>query len=400
MDIIKAFKNNDIGINITIQGSHEEPLFRASDIGTVLEMGNIRTSIQDFDSTEKCSVNIIDSLGRSQKTTFLTKKGLKKVICNSRKPNAVDLAVKLGIEVLDIFYIPLEISLVKYIKNIYSDEKITEQYTVGPYRVDLYFSELNIVIECDEYFHFFQKDDDIKREEYINNILDCKIIRFSQKGDRNDNIAQLIKRINEIINMKKDIKLAKLEKEIENKLNIIELKDEQIKTETEYLKYLKILLKKGVHPSILFPDDFSICEQNEVLMPRNGLDHKQEYTEYGFAVDEEMVDIINIFQVNKIYTNNSCQEQTGNVPKEYKNKTWICFDGLKDVERLFDMCDINVKFHKYLREQIWDVVLDSDNFEDHVTNVDSYNYSLRFPHDDLLYFTNELKNTIKMYKNL
>ena len=41
MEIIKAFENNDLNMHITIQGTREEPLFRASDIGTVLEIKNI-----------------------------------------------------------------------------------------------------------------------------------------------------------------------------------------------------------------------------------------------------------------------------------------------------------------------------------------------------------------------
>jgi prophage antirepressor-like protein len=88
MDIIKAFKNNEMTIHVTIQGTHEEPLFRASDIGTVLEMTNIRASIKDFDSTEKHGVNTIDIIGRNQETTFLTEKGLYKILFKSRKPIA------------------------------------------------------------------------------------------------------------------------------------------------------------------------------------------------------------------------------------------------------------------------------------------------------------------------
>ncbi len=88
MDIIKSFKNNDIGINITIKGTHEEPLFRAIDIGTILEIVNIRTSIQDFDKTEKYGVHTVDSMGRDQETTFLTEKGLYQVLFTSRKPIA------------------------------------------------------------------------------------------------------------------------------------------------------------------------------------------------------------------------------------------------------------------------------------------------------------------------
>lgn len=73
MDIIKAFQNNDSNMNITIKGTHYEPLFRASDIGTVLEISNIRTTIQHFDKTEKCGVHIMDIMGRKMIKTILKK---------------------------------------------------------------------------------------------------------------------------------------------------------------------------------------------------------------------------------------------------------------------------------------------------------------------------------------
>jgi len=41
------------------------PLFQASDIGVVLELSNIRTSITDFDETEK-GVHTMDTLGGNQ----------------------------------------------------------------------------------------------------------------------------------------------------------------------------------------------------------------------------------------------------------------------------------------------------------------------------------------------
>jgi prophage antirepressor-like protein len=88
MDIIKAFQKNEIGINITIKGTHENPLFRASDIGEVLDIGNIRPSIKEFDSTEKDAVSTTDAIGREQETTYLTEKGLYKVLFRSRKPVA------------------------------------------------------------------------------------------------------------------------------------------------------------------------------------------------------------------------------------------------------------------------------------------------------------------------
>jgi hypothetical protein len=126
-------------------------------------------------------------------------------------------------------------------------------------------------------------------------------------------------------------------------------------------------------------------------------DHKQVETNYGFLVDEEMVNIINTLMENNIFTNNSCQEQTNTARKQYNNKAWICFDGIYDVKRLLVMCEINKEFHEYLHNQDWDIVLDPDNFEDYITNVDSYNYSLRFPYEDIHYFTNELIEIMKNY---
>jgi prophage antirepressor-like protein len=87
MDIIKAFENNDMQMHITIQGSHEEPLFRASDIAAVLEMTNIRVMMKDFDATEK-GVRIAYTPGGEQEVTFLTEKGLYQVLFTSRKPIA------------------------------------------------------------------------------------------------------------------------------------------------------------------------------------------------------------------------------------------------------------------------------------------------------------------------
>lgn len=73
---------------IVIKGTLDDPLFRASDIGIILEINNIRMSIVDFDESEKRAVSSTDSTGRMQDVTFLTEKGLYKVLFRSRKPIA------------------------------------------------------------------------------------------------------------------------------------------------------------------------------------------------------------------------------------------------------------------------------------------------------------------------
>ena len=87
MEVVKAFNSNSLHTEIVIKGSCEEPLFRANDVGEVLEMSNIRAHIQHFNESEKV-VNTIDTLGGSQQVTFLTEKGLYKVLFKSRKPIA------------------------------------------------------------------------------------------------------------------------------------------------------------------------------------------------------------------------------------------------------------------------------------------------------------------------
>lgn len=87
MDIVKAFNSNDLHTEIIIKGTVNDPLFRASDIGVVLDIASIRSVLRDYDESEKV-VHTMHTLGGSQEVTFLTEKGLYKVLFRSRKPIA------------------------------------------------------------------------------------------------------------------------------------------------------------------------------------------------------------------------------------------------------------------------------------------------------------------------
>jgi len=87
MEVVKAFNSNNLHTEIVIKGTYDKPLFRASDIGNVLEMSNIRVIINNFNETEKV-VHSMNTLGGEQDVTFLTEKGLYKVLFKSRKPIA------------------------------------------------------------------------------------------------------------------------------------------------------------------------------------------------------------------------------------------------------------------------------------------------------------------------
>ena len=84
MEIVKAFTENDVNMNITILRENENYLFRATDVGEVLGIANIRTSMTDFDETEK-DVRVTDTLGGKQNVTYLTEIGLYKILFRSKK---------------------------------------------------------------------------------------------------------------------------------------------------------------------------------------------------------------------------------------------------------------------------------------------------------------------------
>jgi len=70
MEIVKAFNTNKLHTEIVIKGTIEEPLFRANDIGEILEISTIRNSIADYDETEKVSI-ISQTNGGNQSVNFL-----------------------------------------------------------------------------------------------------------------------------------------------------------------------------------------------------------------------------------------------------------------------------------------------------------------------------------------
>lgn len=54
------------------------------------------------------------------------------------------------------------------------------QYSVGPYKIDLYLRNLKIAVECDEMSHSsYPKLDEAIREQYVSEELDCKFIRYN-----------------------------------------------------------------------------------------------------------------------------------------------------------------------------------------------------------------------------
>ena len=87
MDILKAFNLNNEEYKINIQGSIDEPLFHAKQIGQLLKLANIRENLKDFSEDEKIIIETYSN-GGNQKTMFLTELGLYRLLGRSNKPIA------------------------------------------------------------------------------------------------------------------------------------------------------------------------------------------------------------------------------------------------------------------------------------------------------------------------
>ena len=69
---------------------------------------------------------------------------------------------------------------------------MVQQYRVSSYRVDLYFPEQRIAVECDEEDHRrYRRAEEEKRQFYIEQATGCTFVRFNP-DDSNFHIGDVI----------------------------------------------------------------------------------------------------------------------------------------------------------------------------------------------------------------
>lgn len=124
MDIIKIFTANGTDTNINLKRDNENLLFRASDVGLVLDIKNIRSTIQTFNEDEKVVVEI-DTPGGRQNVNFVTELGLYLLVFKSSKDIAKQFQ-KWAVNVLKEIRITGKYELENKLKNYEDNNKILE----------------------------------------------------------------------------------------------------------------------------------------------------------------------------------------------------------------------------------------------------------------------------------
>ena len=173
--------------DIQINESKPYTLYCANDIGKILDVSNIRMCVINFENVQKCK----KTNGGTQKVTYITYDTLIKILVKSRKNAAIEFAKRINLDVLTKYCIAIETDIIECILTTFDGNVMETQYNVDNYRIDLYFVEYNLAIECDERHHANNKINDDVRQFYIQTKLGCRFIRF-RPHDKDFNLFQLL----------------------------------------------------------------------------------------------------------------------------------------------------------------------------------------------------------------
>jgi very-short-patch-repair endonuclease len=152
--------------------------YKANDLAKALGYSNFRKAI-----TQNVPKEHIVHGGRlgfknsanDAATKFLDKEGVTELVYASRIPGSIDIAKALAIPLSAKFKQHYhEMGTIKVIMDAFEGEKMLRQHWLLGYRVDLYFPELKIFVECDEKNH---QGYDKEKEELRTRVL-------SQTGSR------------------------------------------------------------------------------------------------------------------------------------------------------------------------------------------------------------------------
>ena len=96
------------------------------------------------------------------------------------KPKALDVAKHFGIKAEPCLPASKEQDALSQIMQACRGEEMIHQFGVGKYRIDLYFSEYKLAIECDEFDHCDSVIGcKVERQKCIEKLLSCTFVRFN-----------------------------------------------------------------------------------------------------------------------------------------------------------------------------------------------------------------------------
>lgn len=189
-------------------------------------------------------------------TILITRDGAVEILLKTRKrisPDVLHILKKFNIDTTNRKCLTKEQQTLSTITNVFKTEKFEDQFKIGSYYLDLYFSEYKIVIECDENGHADRKPwKERERMDFVNeklSINDTYWIRFNP-DEYDFDIAKVIGRIYRKIDEIKQEDYMRLLEEEKSKVkeNVEEVENWNLEIQVRTGKFLappkEDLLKK------------------------------------------------------------------------------------------------------------------------------------------------------------
>jgi very-short-patch-repair endonuclease len=187
--------------NIKTEVVDGETWYKLGDVADVLGYKNIRDQVRIVPKSERRLI-MTSTTGGKQKCGFVNKAGLKRILLTSRKPAVIDLCKEIGIDITNHKYECKESESIGAMLKVFEGEKMRTQHPVLNYRVDLYFPDYNLVVECDEKNHTDRDaGEERRRQRRITKKIKCQWLRYNPDA-KDFNLFQVMNQIFTIIKSK------------------------------------------------------------------------------------------------------------------------------------------------------------------------------------------------------
>jgi len=172
------------------------------------------------------------------RTILITRNAVVEILLKTRKRISNDVLYmlrKFGIETTNRKCLTKEQQTLSHIASVFKTEKFEDQFKVGSYYLDMYFTDYKIVIECDENGHNDRKPGNERdRMDFVNfelNIDNTHWIRYNPDEydfDMMKVIGRVHRKIDEIklkrFEEEKEKEIERIRKELENYVQIEQVK--------------------------------------------------------------------------------------------------------------------------------------------------------------------------------
>ena len=194
---VEQIEVNGKTFDIRVQIDDGEKFYALIDFGKLVKIKHVASSFQCIDPVFKRQL-VTQTRGGPQLMTYVNKEGIRRFLLRSRSVAALDIGKMFDVNLLQDRVVPVELCTITSIMKAFKGERMIHQYATGNYRIDLYFEDYKLAVECDEERHKLHQDYDEKREKILKQELGCSFIRYSPQNEGFD-IFDVINTIHKFI---------------------------------------------------------------------------------------------------------------------------------------------------------------------------------------------------------